>query len=174
MDWIPTASSAKGRLVLQALEAFSNAGFDGVNVIELTQSVGVTTGVLYHHFGSKEGLYCVVREELERRVIDRMDGAAAVLNHEPDRAVAGALLVGFDAAVGLNAHRVLAEPPTHCDQDLIAAFFGRLNHGRPRGLDVILAATWRAALKMVADGYDTDHARGALEWILSRSPTQPL
>lgn len=149
--------------MFHAIEAFSNPGFDGVNVIELTQRAGATTGVLYHHFGSKEGLYGVVWEELACRVIDRMDGAAAVLTHEADRAVAGALLVGFDAAVGLNAHRVLAEPPTHCNQDLIGPFFGRLNHGRPLGLDVILAATWRAALKMVADGYDTDHARGALE-----------
>ncbi len=47
------------------------------------QSVGVTTGVLYHHFGSKEGLYAVVREELERRVVDRMDGDAAVLRMLP-------------------------------------------------------------------------------------------
>lgn len=31
----------------------------------------------YHHFGSKQGLYAVVREELERRVVDRMDGAAS-------------------------------------------------------------------------------------------------
>ncbi|NMP24797.1 TetR/AcrR family transcriptional regulator [Sulfobacillus sp. DSM 109850] len=144
-----------------------------MNVTELTQSVGVTTGVLYHHFGSKEGLYAVVREELERRVVDRMDGAAAVLSDEPDRAVAGTALVGFDAAIQLNAHRVLAEPPRRRDHELIADYFRRLCQGRPPGLEVVLAAAWRAALQMVVDGHDPVQARSALEWIVSRKPASP-
>ena len=36
-----------------------------------------TTGPLYHHFGSKLGLYDVIRSDVERRVTDRMEGALA-------------------------------------------------------------------------------------------------
>jgi AcrR family transcriptional regulator len=43
----------------------------------------VTTGSLYHHFESKIGLYLVVREEMEQRVVDRMTGAAAVAGDDP-------------------------------------------------------------------------------------------
>ena len=60
-DWIPRPTSAKGRLALVALDAFGRRGFAAVNVVELAQEAGVTTGALYHHFGSNQGLYEVVR-----------------------------------------------------------------------------------------------------------------
>ena len=73
-EWIPTERSAKGRLTLRALDAFAAVDFDAVNVVALCVEADVTTGTLYHHFGSKIGLYDVVRSEVERRVLDRMEG----------------------------------------------------------------------------------------------------
>jgi hypothetical protein len=60
-----------------------------VTVGEIAAGAGVTTGPLYHHFGSKLGLYAFVRDEAERRLLDRMEGAAAARADE-----------GRDAALG--------------------------------------------------------------------------
>ena len=76
-DWIPTRDSPRGRLVLAALDAFGAHGYEGVAVAELARSAETTTGPLYHHFGSKLGLYDVIRTDVERRVLDRMEGALA-------------------------------------------------------------------------------------------------
>ncbi len=60
----------------------------------------VTTGAIDHHFGSKLELYAVVREGVECRLLDRMEGAVAAGGDEtdPSAAVTAALLVAFDFA----------------------------------------------------------------------------
>ena len=57
-EWIPVSSSPKGRLVLAAVTAFGTRAFDEVTVGELSAAAEVTTGALYHHFGSKLGHMC--------------------------------------------------------------------------------------------------------------------
>jgi AcrR family transcriptional regulator len=89
------------KLVYTALEQVGTRGYE---------AAGVTTGSLYHHFGSKLGLYEVVREEAERRVLDRMEGAAARAGDEAPAVVRAALLVGFDYVAGQRLARLLAEP----------------------------------------------------------------
>ena len=73
-EWIPVSTSPKGRLALSAIEEFGARPFDEVTVAELATAAKVTTGALYHHFGSKLGLYAFVREDVERRLLDRMEG----------------------------------------------------------------------------------------------------
>ena len=74
--WIPISTSPKGRLALVAVREFGARPFDEVTVGELAAAADVTTGALYHHFGSKLGLYAFVRDDVERRLLDRMEGAA--------------------------------------------------------------------------------------------------
>lgn len=62
---------------------------------ELAAAADVTTGAIYHHFGSKLGLYVFVRRDVERRLIDRTEGAAELAGQH---AVRAALQVGFDFA----------------------------------------------------------------------------
>ena len=88
-EWIPVPGTSKARLVSTALERFGARGYEAVGVSELATTAGVTTGSLYHHFGSKLGLYEVVREEAERRVLDRMEGAAAARAGERPRPLPG-------------------------------------------------------------------------------------
>src|SRR5918998_248199 len=90
-EWMPTTRSTRGRLVLAALDAFGARGYEGVGVADLARAAETTTGPLYHHFGSKLGLYDVVRTDVERRVTDRMEGALAATG-----AVSAALIVAFD------------------------------------------------------------------------------
>ncbi|MBE2314634.1 TetR/AcrR family transcriptional regulator [Solirubrobacter sp. CPCC 204708] len=153
MDWIPTKATAKGRLVLAALEAFGEHGYEAVKVGELAAAAETTTGPLYHHFGSKAGLYAFVREDVDRRVAERMEGAlAAALDFETD-AVGAALLVAYDYARRAGFMRMLSEPR---EPDPIAA---TLNEAVGAPLGAMLAAAWRAAL---AAGGDPEEARAAL------------
>lgn len=96
--------------MLAALDRFAELGFDDVGVSDLCTAAGVTTGSLYHHFGSKLGLYDVVRSDVERRVLDRLEGAvAARADDAPAAAAHAALLVAFDVVIEQGFLRLLAE-----------------------------------------------------------------
>jgi AcrR family transcriptional regulator len=161
-EWIPSESSSKGRLVLRALDAFSTEAFDEVNVVALCAAADVTTGTLYHHFGTKLGLYEVVRLEVERRTVDRIAGALAARADDPPAvAVRAALLVGFDYVVDTGRVRLVgaAVPPGREDV-LETAVRSTLD---PRGADARLwLAAWRAALLCTLDGFSVTAARSAL------------
>ena len=161
-EWVPVPSTARGRLATGALEAFARAGYAGVGVGELAAGAGVTTGSLYHHFGSKLGLYALVRTEVERRVLDRMEGAAAARAGDPAPVVTrAALLVGFDYAVEHGYARLLAEHHPGDAEDSVQALLLRLL-GDPLGR--LVAAAWRAALAAAADSAPA--ARTALATLL--------
>ncbi len=163
-EWIPVSTSPKGRLALAAVTEFGARSFGEVTVGELAAAARVTTGALYHHFGSKLGLYAVVREDVERRLLDRMEGAAAAAEGEADRsaAVATALLVGFDFAVREGFLRILGVPPAGSEHDRLAEMLIATTAPASPVLGRVLAAAWREALSAVAEGAEPLQARAAL------------
>jgi AcrR family transcriptional regulator len=163
-EWIPVSTSPKGRLALAAVTAFGARPFDEVTVGELAAAAEVTTGALYHHFGSKLGLYAFVRDDVERRLLDRMEGAIAAYAPASDRssAVAAALLVGFDFAVREGFLRILGEPPAGAERDRLATTLGASTDPASPVLGRVLAAAWQAALLAVAEGSEPHEARAAL------------
>jgi AcrR family transcriptional regulator len=156
-EWIPTPASAKGRLVLAALDAFGRRGYAAVSVADLARAAETTTGPLYHHFESKLGLYGVVREDVERRVLDRLAGALAV-GAEP----ADALVVAFDYVARAGFARMLSEPHPDGRADPVAALLTERLADAPAPLGAMLAAAWRAALAASADGASDETVRAAL------------
>jgi AcrR family transcriptional regulator len=162
--WIPVSTSPKGRLALAAVEQFGARTFDEVTVGDLAAAAKVTSGALYHHFGSKLGLYAFVREDVERRLLDRMEGAVAATSGESDRgaAVKAALLVGLDFAVREGFLRILGDPPAGAEQDRLAEMLRASTAPASPVLGRVLAAAWRAALAAVAEGSEPDQARAAL------------
>ena len=153
-DWIPTSVSPKGRLVLAALEAFGRDGYAAVAVADLARAADTTTGPLYHHFESKLGLYSFVREDVERRVLDRMEGALEA-GAEP----AEAMVVAFDFARRAGFVRMLSEPHPDGRPDPVAAL---LADRLAAPLGTMLAAAWRAALAASADGAPDEAVRAAI------------
>ncbi len=172
-EWIPVSTSPKGRLALAAVREFGARPFDEVTVGELSAAAEVTTGALYHHFGSKLGLYAFVREEAERRLLDRMEGAVAAAGDEADRtaAVRAALLVGFDFAVGEGFLHLLGAPPAGAGGDRLAEMLSAATAPASPVLGGVLAAAWRAALAAVAEGSEPQAARAALLAIELRIPS---
>jgi AcrR family transcriptional regulator len=158
-EWIPVSTSPKGRLARAAVREFGARPFDEVTVAELAAAAKVTTGALYHHFGSKLGLYAFVREDVERRLLDRMEGAVAASGPDRSAAVTAALLVGLDFAVREGFLRILGDPPAGTEHDRLAEMLGA--SATPL-LGQVLAAAWRAALAAVAEGAEPEHARAAV------------
>ena len=162
-EWIPISASPKGRLALAAVKQFGERPFDDVTVGELAAAADVTTGALYHHFGSKLGLYDFVRDDVERRLLDRMEGAiAASAPLDRSAAVMAALVIGFDFAVREGFLRILGDPPAGTEHDRLADLLSASTAPASPVLGRVLAAAWRAALVAVAEGSDPQQARAAL------------
>ena len=73
---IPIPGSTKARLIKAGIGHFSQRGYDEVDVDSVAGEAGVTVGALYHHFHSKKEFYGVLRDDMTRRVLDRMEAVA--------------------------------------------------------------------------------------------------
>ncbi|RBQ18791.1 TetR/AcrR family transcriptional regulator [Spongiactinospora rosea] len=174
-EWIPVSTSPKGRLVLAAVREFGARPFEEVTVADLAAAAEVTTGALYHHFGSKLGLYAFVRDDVERRLLDRMEGAMAATASSAtgagrSAAVTSAMLVGLDFAVREGFLRILGDAPPGAGPDRLA---GVLAHGAAPPapvLGTVLAAAWRAALTAIAGGAPPEQARAAIAALRLQAP----
>lgn len=161
-QWMPISTSPRGRLALAAVAAFGARPFAEVAVADLAADAGVTTGALYHHFGSKAGLYAFVRRDVERRVLDRVEGALAA-----GATVVDALAVALDFAAAERLPHLLDAPATD-EPDALAAVLGA--HVGSVTLGAILAAAWRAGVRAVGDGTPVQEVREALAAITIAQP----
>ena len=73
-DGFPMPGSVKAQLIAAAQHQFEQVGFDATTVADVAAKAAVTTGAIYHHFGSKLGLYTTIRDDLEQRITDRIEG----------------------------------------------------------------------------------------------------
>jgi AcrR family transcriptional regulator len=163
---VPIPGSAHARLIEAAILRFESEGRDAVNVMDIARDAGVTTGSLYHHFGSKEGLYLVIRDEMERRMTERMEGAAAAVGSTGRAAVTASLLVAFDAALRFGVARILSEPALDPEGDAISLAIVPMLPPEGAGAAPALAGAWRGALDAVAKGSSSGSARDGLSWVL--------
>jgi AcrR family transcriptional regulator len=110
------------RLIEIAREVFTEQGYASAPTEEIVRLAGVTRGALYHHFGSKEGLFAAVldavQQDVGRRVGAAADahddlweqlvaGCAAFLETSRDPQVQRIMLVDAPAVLGWAAWREL-------------------------------------------------------------------
>lgn len=164
---IPIPGTARARLIQAGIARFQELGYARTAVSEIAADAGVTTGSLYHHFKNKLGLYVVIRDEMETRMTERMEGAAAALGGSGRLAVQAGIDVAFDAAVRFGVTRILAEPRPDRAPDPIAGTLERLLPASAHPAGGMLAAAWRAALLAVADGTSPESARQGIHWVLN-------
>lgn len=55
----------RGKLIAAGRKAFASEGFAAASMDELTASVGLTRGALYHNFGDKKGLLAAVVAQVD-------------------------------------------------------------------------------------------------------------
>jgi len=63
----------RATLLSTARQVFSEHGYAGTSMDELTARAGLTRGALYHHFGDKKGLLAAVVEQIDGEVDARLN-----------------------------------------------------------------------------------------------------
>jgi AcrR family transcriptional regulator len=122
------SAETRQRILEIARAAFAFGGYDGSTNRELATKAGITSGALYHYFGSKLDLYLAVHEDVQQRVYGRFNEAA-------DGAVG--FLGKFDAVLDV-AHDLNESDPT------FAAFLGAVRTDMRRHPEIADALTAHA------------------------------
>jgi AcrR family transcriptional regulator len=97
-------------------ELFAERGFAGVSVGEISARAGITTGPLYHHFGSKTGLFHAVYDELMANTANRI--AQARRENQSPSLIADCELY-LDACTDPTFFRITTDAPTVIGWDTI-------------------------------------------------------
>jgi AcrR family transcriptional regulator len=125
------------RVLEAGLELFGERGYHATSIADIGERAGIAKSVLYHHFGSKAGLYEAIAEAETRALVERVAGA---LPADPD---APRLRAGVDAYLSFLAEHpavwrlLLRDPPA--DPELVEVH-ERLATQRTRALAALLAA----------------------------------
>jgi AcrR family transcriptional regulator len=117
-------ADSRAALLAAAAQEFARHGPKGARIQAIVQRSGVNERMIYHHFGSKDGLYAAVLEdqahglvEAWRRIVDTAaamepyEGMRAVLAGFADVYAARPLLVALTLHEALGGWRTLP-PPT--------------------------------------------------------------
>ncbi|RDW22115.1 TetR/AcrR family transcriptional regulator [Oceanobacillus chungangensis] len=167
-EWIPIPGTSKEILIKVALEEFSIKGYKGVNITELATKANMTTGAVYHHFGSKSKLYGVVRAEMEQRIIDRMEGAASLFD-QTDEALKAALITGLDFAVKNSICKLISEEFPDNKEGKIEAYLSNINSNKELPIEIVLISSWRSILKGIScDQVTLEQGKNLIKWIFKR------
>lgn len=65
-------AESRAKLIRAARKAFATEGYAAASMDELTASVGLTRGALYHNFEDKKGLLWSVVEQIDGEMADRL------------------------------------------------------------------------------------------------------
>jgi len=100
------SDATRERLITVAREHFTQQGYAAAATEEIVQQAGVTRGALYHHFGSKQGLFRAVLEavhsEVGRRVV-----AAAEAAGDPWQALVTGSAAFLEVATAPDVRRIM-------------------------------------------------------------------
>ena len=164
----------RGALLRSGTALFAERGYSEVSVNEIAERAGVTTGALYHQFGSKEGLFRTVYADLVHGVWAQVLGSRehggepslvadcqAYLEACADPAfnritIDGPTVIGWD--------QILDEAQSMIEASLLAAWDRGEMAARPSGsLARMLAAALKEAAVMIAIADDSSSARVAAQ-----------
>ncbi|MBN9516456.1 MAG: TetR/AcrR family transcriptional regulator [Alphaproteobacteria bacterium] len=138
---LETMEENRGKLIAAGRKTFASEGFAAASMDELTASVGLTRGALYHNFGDKKGLLAAVVAQVDGEMAERARLASADAGDDWEQLLAeGAAYIAM--ALDPEVRRiVLLDGP---------AFLGDPSHWPSQ--NACLQATKQAVGKLIADG----------------------
>lgn len=138
---VETMEENRGKLIAAGRKAFASEGYAAASMDELTASVGLTRGALYHNFGDKKGLLAAVVAQVDGEMAARARLASADAGDDWEQLLAeGAAYIAM--ALDPEVRRiVLLDGP---------AFLGDPSHWPSQ--NACLQATKQAVGKLIADG----------------------
>ena len=136
-----TMEENRAKLIAAARTAFAEKGFAAASMDELTSSVGLTRGALYHNFGDKKGLLAAVVAQVDGEMAQRAKAAASGVADEWEKLVAEGIAY-IQLAMEAEVQRiVLRDGP---------AFLGDPAHWPSQ--NSCLAATRETIVKLIESG----------------------
>ncbi|UDF03036.1 TetR/AcrR family transcriptional regulator [Asticcacaulis sp. AND118] len=85
---LETMAENRAKLIAAGRRAFASQGFAAASMDELTASVGLTRGALYHNFGDKKGLLAAVVAEVDGEMASRARAASLTAGDEWEQLLA--------------------------------------------------------------------------------------
>ncbi len=107
------AQRRREQLIEAALAVFARQGVDGASIKDIAAAAGVTPGLLYHYFDSKEDLVAAVLEE--RGFLPQLRALLGERADQPATVVLPQLIRAFDDTLAANA-------------DVVSVFFSAASH----------------------------------------------
>jgi AcrR family transcriptional regulator len=95
----PEVEGGRDRILEAALHVFADRGYNAASIAEIGERAGIAKSVMYHHFGSKAGLFEAI---VEAQTADLVEAVASALPEDP---AAPRLRVGVDAYFGFLKSR---------------------------------------------------------------------
>lgn len=150
-----TAQQRRAQLLDVARALFAERGFEATSIEEIANRAGVSKPIVYEHFGSKEGIYEVVKDREVQRLIDEI--TRSLVGDHPRvllEQAAGALLAYIETQT--DGFRILVrESPVASTTGLFASVIGDIatqveyilaGQFKARGFNTKLAALYSHAL----------------------------
>ncbi|MED1783372.1 TetR/AcrR family transcriptional regulator [Brevibacillus fortis] len=100
------------KLIEVAREMFSKQGYADAAMEDIVKQAGVTRGALYHHFGSKEGLFQAVLASVQQEIGDRVEAEAAKSEDPWQQLILGCLAFVSSAVEHHNKRILLIDGPS--------------------------------------------------------------
>jgi len=148
------AANTRAEIIVAGRRQFAAKGYAGSAARDIAAAAGVTVGALFHHFGSKAGLFRTVFEELVGELNDASLAAfQAAPRGDPLAAIVCSMTVALGFAKKADFHRVVT-----VDGPVVL------------GADEWRAVDSRMGLQTVAGGVRVLKATGVIENL----PTNPL
>jgi len=72
-----TGRERREQLLTVGRRIFAENGYEATTVEEIAEAAGITKPVVYEHFGGKEGLYAVIVDREEARLLERITAVLA-------------------------------------------------------------------------------------------------
>ena len=83
-----TMEETRTKLIAAARKAFAEKGLAAASMDDLTASVGLTRGALYHNFGDKKGLLAAVVTQIDSEMAQSAKSAAAHVKDDQQKLLA--------------------------------------------------------------------------------------
>jgi AcrR family transcriptional regulator len=148
------AAVTRADILAAGRDQFASKGYVGAAARDIAAAAGVTVGALFHHFGSKAGLFRAVFEELVAELNDAaMAAYSSAKTSDPLDAIVGGMTVALGFAKKADFHRIVT-----VDGPVVL------------GADEWRAIDSRMGLQTVAGGVRVLKASGRIENL----PTMPM
>ncbi|EML9044598.1 TetR/AcrR family transcriptional regulator [Enterobacter cloacae] len=112
-----TAQENREKMIQAARKAFAEKGYAAASMDELTASVGLTRGALYHNFSDKKGLLAAVVAKIDSEMAEKAKAIASTAVNDWERLLAEgvayikmALVPEVQRIVLLDGPAVLGDP----------------------------------------------------------------